>query len=115
MLHGIETWLVKKAENDRLHSSWLNARITSTELRTKLGGITPITNIARCGPLRWCGHIMREKDNWLRKAFDLEVLSKARVGHPTQSWSSVVNDDIVTLGIDKNLALNRDLWRAAIL
>ena len=57
----------------------------------------------------------REKDNWLRKDCDLEVSGKAGVGLPTQSLSLVVNDDIKTLGIDKNIALNRDLWKAAIL
>ena len=126
MLHGSKIWPVKKAETDRLHraemtmvqwmcGSCLKTRISSTELRTKLGGITPITEVARRRRLRWYGHVMRrENDNWLRKACDLEVSGKACVGRPTQSWSSVVNDDIKTLGIDKNLALNRDLWRAAI-
>ena len=45
----------------------------------------------------------REKDNWLRKDCDLEVSGKAGVGLPTQSLSLVVNDDIKTLGTNKNL------------
>ena len=85
MLHGSKTWPVKKAEPDRLHraemtmvrwmcGSRLNARILSTELRTKLEGITPITELVRRGRLRWYGHVVRsERDNWLRKACDLGV------------------------------------------
>ena len=100
-----------KAETDRLHQAemtmlhWmcgsrLTARIPSTDLRSKLGGVTPITQMARRGCLRWYGHVMRgEKDNWLRKACELEVTGKAGVGRPTQLWTSVVKDDIKILGV----------------
>ena len=56
----------------------------------------------------------RENDSWLRRACELEVPGKVGVGRQTKSWSSVVNDDIKTLGVDRNLSLNHDLWRAAI-
>ena len=82
-------------------------------LATRL--IRPIIEVARRGRLRWYSNVMRrENDNWLRKVCDLEVSRKAGVGRPTQPWSSEVNYDIKTLGVDKNLVLNHDLWRAAI-
>ena len=117
---------MKKADMDRLQRAEMSmmrwmcgsrqaARVSSTALRSKLGGIAPISACVRRRRLAWLGHVERSKDDgWLKRACNLEVKGNVSAGRPKTTWETVVNGDLKHLGIDKSLAHNRAWWRVAI-
>ena len=85
-----------------------------SSLRSKLGEIPSISDQARNGRLRWYGHVeRREEDDWLKKSCNLDIEGRAPRGRPRQTWAQTVKDDLKVLNIDRNLAQDRRLWRAA--
>ena len=77
MLHATETGPMRQ-EKYRLHSAessmmrWMcgskpEDRVPTSSLRTKLGGVPPITDQVRRSRLRWFGHVeRRDEGDWLR-------------------------------------------------
>ena len=62
-------------------------RVPTSSLRTKLGGVPPITDQVRRSRLRWFGHVeRRDEDDWLRKACNLDIGGKVPKGRPRQTW-----------------------------
>ena len=126
MLHGSETWPMRQEEKNRLlraESSMLRwmcgskiqDRAPISSLRTTLGNIPAITDQARGGRLRWFGHVERREDNdWLKRACNLDIEGRTPRGRPRQTWAQTVKDDLKVLNIDRNLAQDRNSWRAAI-
>jgi len=81
MLHGSETWPVRKENVVALHRAemrmvrWmcginLKDRFPSKELR----GIDDIALVLQQNRLRWYGHTLRkEDDDWVKKCMEYEV------------------------------------------
>ena len=125
MLHGSETWPMRQEEKARLLraessmmrwmcGSKMQDRAPISSLRSSLGEIPSITDQARNGRLRWYGHVeRREEDDWLKKSCNLEIEGRAPRGRPRQTWAQTVKDDLKDLNIDRNLAQDRKMWRAA--
>jgi len=88
MLHGSETWPVRK-ENmvalQRAEMRWmfgvkLKDRLPSKELRERLG-IDDIALVLQQNRLRLYGHVLRkEDDDWVKKCMEYEVEGPRQTG-----------------------------------
>ncbi|VDP07376.1 unnamed protein product [Heligmosomoides polygyrus] len=64
-------------------------RIRNEAIRQKFG-VTPIADKMREARLRWYGHVLRGKEDSVRKmGLELEVLGKRPRGRPKQRWTTV--------------------------
>ena len=82
MLHGSETWPVRKENVVALQRAEmrmvrcgvkLKDRLPSKELKERLG-IDDIALILQQNRLRWYGHVLRKEDNdWVKKCMKLRV------------------------------------------
>ena len=84
MLHGSETWPVRKENVVALQRAemrmvrWmcgvkLKDRFPSKELRERLG-VDDIALVLQQNRLRWCGHVLRkDDDDWVKKCMEHEV------------------------------------------
>jgi len=84
MLHGSETWPVRKENKVALQRAemrmvrWMcnvkvKDRVPSNELRERLG-IDDIILILQQNRLRWYGHVLRKEDtDWVKKCMKYEV------------------------------------------
>jgi len=84
MLHGSETWPVRKENEVALQRAemgmvkWmcgvkLQDRVPSKELRGRLG-LDDIISVLQRNRLRWYGHVLRKEDNdWVKKCMEYEV------------------------------------------
>ena len=92
----------------------LKNRITSEELRNRLS-IEAVTEIVRCGRLRWFGHVERKADDaWVTKCTKVEVVGKVGKGRGRKSWLQCVNSDMKDLGLRVEEDQDRQLWRRKI-
>ncbi|EYB95586.1 hypothetical protein Y032_0088g2188 [Ancylostoma ceylanicum] len=72
----------------------------------------PIQQKLRAQRLRWFGHVMRRSPlHPTRQAMDMEVIGKRPRGAPKKRWKDTVSKDMKELGITKDDAQDRDLWR----
>ena len=125
MLYGSETWPIKVNDTQRLHrnemmmirwmcSATLKDRKSCEELRAQMG-VDSIVDVMRRRRLRWYGHIeRREDDSWLKKVQHLEVNGVRGRGRPCKTWEQVIADDLRAKGLTRDLAQDRDKWKAAI-
>ena len=124
MLYGSETWAMKMSEevkverNDMRMIRWicgarLSERIPSEELRRRLG-LEDIKLVLKRRRLRWYGHVERREGEWISKALLMEVDGKRPRGRPKKSWLEIVEKDMRDMGLKKQDAKARDVWRAGI-
>ena len=86
MLHGSETWPVRKENEVALERAemtmvrWLcrvklQDRVPSKELRGRLG-LHDIISVLQQNRLQWYGHVLRKEDNdWVKKCMEYVVQS----------------------------------------
>jgi len=101
MLHGSETWPVRKENEVALQRAemrmarWMcnvniKDRVPSKELRERLG-IDDIILILQQNRLQWYGHVMRkENTDWVKKCMEYEVEGSRPRGRPgtgSPGWS----------------------------
>jgi len=84
MLHGIETWPVRKENEVPLQRaemriiSWmcgikLQDRVPSEGLRGRLG-LDDIISVLQQNRLQWYGHLLQKEENeWMKKCMEYEV------------------------------------------
>jgi len=112
MLHGSETWPVKKENLVALQRPemrmvrWmcgikLKDRLPSKELRERLG-IDDIALVLQQNRLRWYGHVLR-KDEGPRPR-----------GRPKRTWREIVREDCQARKMNKEDAVDRCKWRKMI-
>jgi len=101
MLHGSETWPVRKENVVALQRAemrmvrWmcgikLNDRFPSKELRERLG-IDDTALVLQQNRLRCYGHVLRkEDDDWVKKCMEYEVEGPRPRGRPIRTWREVV-------------------------
>ena len=102
MLHGSETWPVRKENEISLQSAemrmvrWMCSvkvkdRVPSKELReTRLDNIISVLQQNR---LCWCGLVLRKEDSdWVKHCMEYEVESARPRGRPERTWTGVQND-----------------------
>jgi len=123
MLHGSETWPVRKENVVALKRAemrivrWmcgfkLKDRLPSKELRERLG-IDDIALILQQNRLRWYGHVLRkEEDDWVKKCIQYEV--EGPRGRPKRTRREVVREGCQAHTMNKEDAIDRCEWRKMI-
>jgi len=104
MLHGSETWPVRKENEVALQRAEMRMvrrmcdvkakdRVPSKELRERLG-LDAIISVLQQNRLQWYGHVMRKEDNdWMKKCMEYEVEGARPRGRPKKTWREVVQKD----------------------
>ena len=97
MLHGSETWPVRKKNKVALQRAemrmvrWmcgvkLQDRVPCKELRGRLG-LDDIISVLQRNRLQWYGHVLRKEDNdWVMKCMAYEVEGARPRGRPKKTW-----------------------------
>jgi len=104
MLHGSETWPVRKENVVALQRAEmrmvrlmcgvkLKDRLPSKGLRKRLG-IDDIALVLQQNRLHWYGHVLRnDYDDWVKKCMEYEVEGPRPRGRPKRTWREVVRED----------------------
>ncbi|EYC43100.1 hypothetical protein Y032_0503g2638 [Ancylostoma ceylanicum] len=122
MMYGSECWPVTKAHERMLNTAemrmlrWACGLTRRDKVRNEniraLMQTAPIQQKLRAQRLRWFGHVMRRSPlHPTRKAMEMEVSGKRPRGAPKKRWKDTVSKDMRELGVTKDDAQNRDLWR----
>ncbi|EYC46334.1 hypothetical protein Y032_0401g787 [Ancylostoma ceylanicum] len=122
MMYGSECWPVSKTHERMLNTAEMRMlrwacgltrrdKVRNEDIRA-LMQTAPIQQKLRAQRLRWFGHVMRRSPlHPTRQAMDMEVIGKRPRGAPKKRWKDTVNKDMKELGITKDDAQDRDLWR----
>ena len=124
MLYGSEAWACKMADevrverNDMRMIRWicgakLSDRIQSEVLRRRLG-LEDIKIVMKKRRLRWFGHVERRDEGWIKKALTMEVAGTRPKGRPRKTWMEMVEKDMRDMGLKKQDAKDRGVWRSGI-
>jgi len=125
MLHGSETWPVRKENVVALQRAevrmvrWmcgikLKDRLPSKELRERLG-IDDIALVLQKNRLCWYGHVLRkDDDDWVMKCMEYEVQGPRPRGRPKMTRREVVREDSQAHKMKKEDAIDRCKWRKII-
>ena len=125
MLHGSETWAVRKENEAALQRAemrmvrWMcndkvKDRVPSKELRERLG-IGDIILILKQSRLRWYEHMLRKEDtDWVKKYIEYEVEGSRPRGRPKRTWKEVVRKDCQARNLNKEDAMDRGRWKKLI-
>ena len=124
MLHGSETWHVRKENEMTLQKvemkmvRWmfgvkLKDRVSNTKLRERLG-IVDITSVLQQNRLRWYERVLRKDDSDSVKCMEYEVVISRPRGRPKRTWLVVVLRDCQVRGLSKDDAMVRGRWRKVI-
>ena len=125
--YGSETWALRKADENLLDvfqrnclrivlGTQLTDRISNSRLYEKFGTI-PLSGAIMKERLRWLGHVLRMKDDRLRKIVLFGQLSRAtrKADRPCLGREDVINKDLKEMGTSwegvKREALKRLGWR----
>jgi len=96
MLHGSETWPVRKENEVALQRAemrmvrWmcgvkLQDRVTSKELRGRLE-LEDIISVLQRNRLQWYGHVLQKEDNdWVKKCMEFKVEGSRPRGRPKKT------------------------------
>ncbi|VDO88834.1 unnamed protein product [Heligmosomoides polygyrus] len=75
-------------------------------------GVAPIADKMREARLRWYGHVLREKEDSVRKmGLNFEVSGKRPRGRSKQRWTDTLHKDSKVAGVHPDLARDRERWR----
>ena len=129
MLHGSETWPVRKENVMALQQAeirmvrWicginLKDRLPRKELReTRYRWIALVLQQNR---LRWYGHVLwKDDDDWVKKCMEYEVDGPRSRGRPKRTWTQVDNwlqlkQDSLAHKLNKEDAVEHSKWRKLI-
>ena len=125
MVYGSETWPVKAEDMQRLERTermmvrWmcgvsLKHRLSSQELNRRLG-VLAVTEVVRQGRLRWFGHLERKDgEEWVSACRSITVTGEKTRGRSRKTWEECVKNDLKQLGLKKEWAQDRIVWRGLI-
>ena len=125
MLHGAETWPVKKVQEKRLDVAemkmlrWMCGVTKMDRIRNeRIRGTTKVVEVSKKAQerrLQWYGHVMRREENHvLRRVSEMEVPGRRGRGRPKRRWMDVVNEDLREKRLAEDDALDRTRWRKAV-
>jgi len=112
MLHGSETWPVRKENEVALQHAemrmvrWMcnvkvKDRVPSKELRER-PGIDDIILILQQNRLRWYGLVLRKEDtDWVKKCMEYEVEGSRPRGRPKRTWREFVVKDCQACNLNR--------------
>ena len=125
MLYASETWQLKEEDLSRLERAdasmirWmcrtrLSEHIASKVLRGRLG-LVSVRDLIQTKRLRWFGHVERmDVDNWVSKCRSYKVEGRLARGRPKKTWFEAVRKDLRERNINRQLALDRKVWKSVI-
>jgi len=125
MLHGSETWPVRKENEVALQHAeirmrrWMcnvkvKDRVPSKKLRERLG-IDDIILILQQNRLRWYGHALRKEDtDWCTSWSGTLHLIFHTFLHPKRTWTEVVQKDCQARSLNRVDAMDRGRWKKLI-
>ena len=74
-----------------------------------------VADVVRRGRLRWFGHLeCKSADDWVSAIRDVDVVGVKSKGRSRKTWWECVKKDMDELGLKRQSALDRDLWRGLI-
>jgi len=122
MLHGSETWPVRKENEVALQRAemrmvrWMcnvnvKDRVPSKELRERLG-IGDIILILQQNRLRCYGHVI--DTDWVKKCMEYEAEGSRRRGRPKRTWREVVQKNCQARNLHREDAMDRGRWKKMI-
>ncbi|VDO72476.1 unnamed protein product [Heligmosomoides polygyrus] len=86
-------------------------RIRNDVIQQKFG-VASIADKMREARLRWYGHVLRRKEDSVRKIGPkFEVVGRRPRGRPKQRWADTLHTDLKAAGVHPDLALDRERWR----
>jgi hypothetical protein len=125
MVYGSETWAMRVEDMNRLERTermmvrWmcgvtLKDKKCNMELLDRLG-LESIAEVVRKNRLRWFGHVERmDAENYVSACREIEVAGSRGRGRGRKKWKECVDDDMRRLGLKKETAQDRAVWRSAI-
>ena len=125
MLHGSETWPVRKENEVALQPAemrmvrWMcnvkvKDKVPSKELRERLG-IDDIILILQQNRLRWYGHVLLKEDNdWVKKCMEYEADGSRLRGRQKRTSTEVVQKDSQARNLNREDAMDRGRWKKLI-
>ena len=125
MLHGAETWPVKKVQEKKLDVAemkmlrWMCGVTKMDRIRNeRIRGTTKVVEVSKKAQerrLMWYGHVVRREENHvLRRVSEIEVPGRRGRGRPKRRWMDVVNEDLREKRLTEDDALDRTRWRKAV-
>ena len=86
-------------------------RVCNSDVRREFG-ILPISVKMRENRLKWYGHVLRAREDTVRKiAMLLEVPGKRPKGRPKQRWLDTLRVDLKLTSVNPDQAHDRQEWR----
>lgn len=125
LVYGSETWAMRVEDLHRLERTermmvrWmcgvtLKDRKCSEDLLGRLC-IASVAEVVRRNRLRWFGHVERmSADNWVSACREIEIEGSRRRGRGRKTWQECVVADMCGLGVKREAAQDRTLWRSVI-
>jgi len=125
MLHGSETWAVRKENEAALQRAemrmvrWMcndkvKYRVPSKELTERLG-IDDIILMLQQNRLQWYGHVLQKEDNdWVKKCMEYEVEGSKSRERPKRTWREVVQKDCQARNLNREDAMDHGRWKKLI-
>ena len=111
MLHGSETWPVRKENEMTLQSAEMSIKLQDKGLRERLG-LDDIISVVQQNRLQWYGHVLRKEDNdWVKKCMGYEVEGAFARGRPKKTWREIVKRDCQA----RKLNMDCNSWRKQIM
>ena len=78
-------------------------------------GSCPLTTITPSSTPRWMGHVLRrDKDEPVKRVWNLEIAGKRERGRPKMTWKDMVKKESRKIGLDERDAQDRKKWRTGI-
>ena len=78
-------------------------------------GLTELSAALKARQLRWFGYVKKGGNKGaLRKIREVEVVGQVPQGRPKKSWKKCVQEDLTSIGVDEEEAMNRISWRTVI-